>query len=151
MSKIFNNAKQRYTKLWLLPTLFVSNLVYAQSPGATISTSTGLLQIFLALAFVIAIMLLFAWLVKRVGPIANGHKLPVKVIGGISLGNRERVMVVEVADQWLVLGVTAQQINTLSSMPKQALPEAEGGAATLNAPFADWLKKTMDKRNPPQN
>jgi flagellar protein FliO/FliZ len=124
---------------------------HAQAQSTPVSTSTGLLQIFLALAFVIAIMLLFAWLVKRVGPIANGHKLPVKVIGGISLGNRERVMVIEVADQWLVVGVTAQQINTLSTMPKQSIPENEAGANQLNAPFAEWLKKTIEKRNPPQN
>ena len=138
-------------KLLVLSASLWSNQVQAQSSPASVSASTGLLQIFLALAFVIAIMLLFAWLVKRVGPIASGHKLPVKIIGGISLGSRERVMVIEVADQWLVLGVTAQQINTLSTMPKQALPKNDSGSSQLSAPFADWLKKTIEKRNPPQN
>ena len=129
--------------------LMLPTSAYAQANA--VSPSTGLLQIFLALVVVIGIMLLLAWLVKRVGPIANGHKLPVKVIGGISIGNRERVMVIEVADQWLVLGVTAQQINTLASMPKQELPDTDHNAITDTAPFADWLKKTLEKRNTPQN
>lgn len=133
----------------LLFSLLTPVQVYAQS--SQVSTGTGLLQIFLALAVVIAIMLLLAWVVKRVGPISSTHKLPVHVIGGISIGNRERVMVIEVADQWLVLGVTAQQINTLATLPKQELPNNDLGAATMTTPFSDWLKKTIEKRNPPQN
>ena len=138
---------------FLLPLLLLlpASAIAQTAQAATVSPSTGLLQIFLALAVVIAIMLALAWMVKRIGPIASGHKLPVKVIGGISIGNRERVMVIEVADQWLVLGVTAQQINTLASMPKQDLPANDTGATPMTAPFADWLKKTIEKRNPPQN
>jgi flagellar protein FliO/FliZ len=114
-----------------------------------VSPSTGLLQIFLALAFVIALMLIIAWLFKRIGPIANGHLLQLKVVGGLNIGNREKVMVVEVADQWLVLGVTAQNINTLATMPKQELPNNPSNTLTQNN-FADWLKKNLDKRTPPQ-
>lgn len=123
----------------------------ALAQSNTVSASTGLLQIFLALAFVIALMLLLAWLFKRVGPINNSNKLPVNIIGGISIGNRERVMVIEVAGQWLVLGVTAQQINTLATMPKQELPAIESATNPLAAPFSDWLKKTIEKRNTSQN
>lgn len=121
--------------------LLVPTSAYAQTNA--VSPSAGLFQIFLALAVVIAIMLLLAWIVKRVGPIASGHQLPVKVIGGISIGNRERVMVIEVADQWLVLGVTVQQINTLASMPKQELPDTTTNSNKVTAPFADWLKQTL--------
>lgn len=129
--------------------LLISSQVSAQSNS--VSAGTGLLQIFLALAFVIAIMLFLAWLLKRVGPISSANKLPVQVIGGISIGNRERVMVIEVADQWLVLGVTAQQINTLATLPKQDLPVSESGTSQLTTPFSDWLKKTIEKRNTSQN
>lgn len=129
--------------------LLISSQVSAQSNS--VSAGTGLLQIFLALALVIAIMLFLAWLLKRVGPISSANKLPVQVIGGISIGNRERVMVIEVADQWLVLGVTAQQINTLATLPKQELPVSESGTSQLTTPFSDWLKKTIEKRNTSQN
>ena len=111
-----------------------------------VSPSTGLLQIAAALAFVIALMLVLAWLFKRVGPLANNPMLPMKVIGGLNLGTREKLLVVEVADQWLVLGVTAQQITKLGELEKRELTSADASSKTNNH-FADWLKKTIDKRN----
>lgn len=133
----------------------LSFLICIATPGVclaqtkTVSPTTGLLQIFLALSFVIALMLVAAWLFKRIGPIANGHLLQMRVIGGLNIGNREKIMVVEVADQWLVLGVTAQNINTLATLPKQEIPSTETNQAVPNS-FADWLKKNLDKRNSPQ-
>jgi flagellar protein FliO/FliZ len=123
--------------------------------GSNVSPSTGLLQIFLALAAVIGLMLLIAWLFKRIGPINSMNKVPMKIIGGLNIGNRERIMVVEVADQWLVLGVTAQQINTLSSMPKQELPTTTAAETKYldtkqENQFSYWLKKTLEKRSTPE-
>ena len=69
-----------------------------------------------------------------------------RVVGGVNVGNRERVLVVEVADQWIVVGVAPGRVNALSTMPKQdnaptsqPLPEQKN--------FATWLKQTIDKRN----
>ncbi|MFZ6799854.1 flagellar biosynthetic protein FliO [Undibacterium sp. Di24W] len=139
----------------LLGSLFglLSSSALAQTKGQTsVSPTTGLLQIFLALVAVIGLMLLIAWLFKRIGPINSMNKVPMKVVGGLSIGNRERIMVVEVGDQWLVLGVTAQQINTLSSMPKQEIATADPAHANPNPEnqFSHWLKKTLDKRNTPE-
>jgi flagellar protein FliO/FliZ len=129
----------------------VNNPAMAQARGQTsVSASTGLLQIFLALAAVIGLMLLIAWLFKRIGPINSMNKVPMKVVGGLSIGNRERIMVIEIADQWLIVGVTAQQINTLSSMPKQEITSLDPGNNTTahqENQFSYWLKKTLEKRN----
>ncbi|MFC0348348.1 flagellar biosynthetic protein FliO [Undibacterium danionis] len=129
----------------------------ASTLANSVSPTTGLLQIFLALIIVIALMLFIAWLFKRIGTINSMNKVPMKVVGGLSLGNRERIMVVEVGDQWLVLGITAQQISNLSSMPKQALSTASTDDNKLSNgqekgpenQFAYWLKKTLEKRNTP--
>lgn len=109
--------------------------------------TTGFFQIFIALAVVIMLMLVAAWLFKRLGPITTGHKVPVKVIGGVNIGNRERVMVIEVGEQWIVIGVTANQINTLSTMPKlEQLPSDSANQSSENQ-FSNWLKKTIEKRS----
>ena len=129
--------------------LITANPVFAAEQTA-ISPTTGLLQIFLGLAAVLALMAFAAWAFKRIGPVTSGNKVPVKIVGGVNVGNRERIMVVEVADQWIVVGITASQINTLSTMPKQAnLVEQQDDAQPVNQ-FSTWLKRTMDKRNGPQ-
>lgn len=128
----------------VLMVLTTSSQAAAQSNK--VAPSTGLLQIFAALIFVIALMLALAWLFKRVGPLAHSQQLPMKLIGGLNLGHREKVIVVEVADQWLVLGVTSQQITKLAELEKQELSTPDSSGPIQNN-FADWLKKTLDKRS----
>ena len=68
------------------------------------------------------------------------------------LGQRERVVVVEVGATWLVLGVTTNQINTLHTLPAQALPHAP---ATLNAErrpidlFGQKLRESLTGKSRP--
>lgn len=115
--------------------------------SVAISPTTGLFQIFLGLVAVLALMLSAAWFFKKIGPVATGNKIPVKVVGGVNVGNRERIMVVEVADQWIVVGVTANQINTLSTMPKQNQLTEQVPVIAPETQFSAWLKRTLEKRN----
>ncbi|MFZ6658643.1 flagellar biosynthetic protein FliO [Undibacterium sp. TJN19] len=110
------------------------------------SPSVGLLQIITGLMLVLGLVVVAAWLMKRLGPMTTGNKIPVKIIGGINVGNRERVMVVEIADQWLILGVTANSINNLGSMPKQEDLLPHPAQPPGMDPFSAWLKRTVDKR-----
>jgi flagellar protein FliO/FliZ len=127
--------------LFLLPIL-----AYADTAKTTETTaSTGLLQILSALIFVIFLLLFAAWALKRISPSINNHKVSVKVVGGTSIGHREKIMVIEVANQWIVVGVTANQINTLSTMEKIDMTP-ENITTTPTTSFAHWLKKTIDQR-----
>ncbi|HDQ6272876.1 TPA: flagellar type III secretion system protein FliO [Shigella flexneri] len=79
-----------------------------------------LLQVSGALIAIIALILAAAWLVKRLGfARVNG----LKISASASLGARERVVVVDVEDARLVLGVTAGQINLLHKLPPSAPTE----------------------------
>ena len=66
-----------------------------------------------------------------------------KVISGLSVGTRERILLVEIGDTWLVLGVTAAQIRTLHTLPKGDLPAVD---LTNNPPFASWLQHMTGER-----
>lgn len=134
--------------LFILWVLLIVPSAYAQS-GA-VSATTGLLQIGLALTVVIGLMLLAAWLMKRLSPIATNNRVAMKIVGGMSLGNRERIIVVEIADQWMVLGVTAQQITSLANLPKQELACANSLGFDDEKSFSYWLKKTLAKRKEDQ-
>lgn len=98
------------------------------------------------LLVVLGIMVGIAWLLKRSG-LTNigGNGVPVKVIGGTSVGPRERIVVVEIADQWLVVGVAPGRVNTLATIPRQEYDTAPITPAGKN--FSSWLKQTIDKRH----
>ena len=134
----------RYFLLLAMP----ATAVAADTPA--ISPTTGLLQILFGLIAVLSLMGVAAWLFKKMGPVNTGNKIPVKIVGGVSVGNRERVIVIEIADQWIVVGVTANQINTLSTMPKQEKIVDELQSGATEHPFSIWLKRTIVKRSESQ-
>lgn len=122
-----------------------NNVLAAQAPSA----AGSLVQTILSLGFVIALLVGLAWLLKRFGPkhITGGTK--VKLVGALSVGARERILVVEVGDQWIVVGASPGRMNALATMPRQESDEAElAGTQTVpGANFAEWFKQTIDKRN----
>lgn len=73
-----------------------------------------LLQLTLGLAVVLAAVVGLSWLLRR-------HALPrggaIQVVGGLPLGTRERLLLVEVEQSRLLLGITATQIQTLHVFP----------------------------------
>ncbi len=98
-------------KIWLAALLAASPPVWAAG-GAT-----GVLGMLLSLLLILGLFALAAWLLKRYLPQA-GKAGPVKVVGATLVGPRERVVVVEIEDTWLVLGVGSGQVRTLHSLPK---------------------------------
>lgn len=139
------------TLLLVTAPAFAANTAGAPSVAPAIAPAIspvgGLFQILFGLIAVLAIMAFAAWSYKKIGPVTTSNQLPVKVIGGVSVGNREKIMVVEVADQWIVVGVTSNQINTLSTLPKQEQFLDEQKAINPSEQFSTWLKRTIDKRN----
>ena len=117
----------------------------------------SLVQTIFALCLVLGLLACLAWFLKRYGPKAQAGSANVRLVGALNLGGRERILVVEVGDQWIVVGASPGRINALASMARQpglAADSVQTGA-TLHphqAPassFAAWLKQTIDKRHAP--
>jgi flagellar protein FliO/FliZ len=108
--------------------------------------AAGLLQAGLGLAFVVAMIFGCAWLARRFGLQAGGSGRLLKVVSSAMVGQRERVVVVEVGGQWLVLGVAAGQVRALHSMPAQALPDAGAAPATpgFSGPGSAFSNKLLE-------
>jgi flagellar protein FliO/FliZ len=78
----------------------------------------GLFQAVFGLALVIGLIFGCAWLARRFGlnrPIARGGL--VKVISSTPLSQKERVVVIEIEDTWLVLGVAPGSVSHLHTLP----------------------------------
>ncbi|CAH0299746.1 Flagellar protein FliO [Massilia sp. Bi118] len=120
------------------------------------SATGSLLQTLFALIVVLGVLGALAWFLKRYGPKAMGGAAGLRVVGSLSLGGRERLLVVEIGNQWIVVGASPGRVNALATMPKQESADIPGTGATLAQgettatqpanSFADWLKQTIDKR-----
>jgi len=126
----------------------VSEASPAVAAAATSSDSMGsgsLTRITLSLLLVVGLLIGLSVVFKKFGVnrIIN-NSFPVKVIGAIGIGSNQRIMVIEVNDEWIVLGVTPQQISTITTMPRQE--SANGSGPDLSKiKFATWMQSALEK------
>jgi flagellar protein FliO/FliZ len=119
---------------------------YVPPPAAAVSTGS-VLQVILSLLLVLATVVVVGWLLKRINLPQQGAGNALKVISGVAVGQRERIVLVEVNDTWLVVGVAPGQVSALHTMPKGTLPTASNATLGTDNKFQDWLKQMLEKRN----
>lgn len=106
----------------------------------------GLVQVVLALILVLAAIAGSAWLMRRFGPAQIGPGGAMRVLGGVMVGQRERLVLVEVGETWLIIGVAPGQVTAVHSMSRPAHPEQEISHFIQQPGFGDWLKAAWRKR-----
>jgi len=116
-------------------------LVFA-TPAFAAPPDTGwaLLQMALALAFVLALVAGSLWLLRRLRVGQGPHGAVLRVVASAAVGPRENVVVVEIGDQWLVLGVAPGNVRLLETRPRS---EAVGPDDTAPAAFATRLLESL--------
>lgn len=103
---------------------------------STVQTSAtgGLLKMMFGLVLVLAVMAGVAWLAKRMLPGVVNKQSTIKVVGSAHVGTRERVVVLEVAGRWLVVGVAPGQVSAIANLE---IGEAEPEPAAINHVLQD--------------
>ncbi len=105
----------------------------------------GFLQAGLGLAAVLALIVLCGWAARRLGLRQPGNGRMLKVVASTMVGQRERVVVVEVGDAWLVLGVAAGQVRALHTMAAQARAGEDAAFAPVGAsPASAFSARLVD-------
>ncbi|MFZ2301258.1 MAG: flagellar biosynthetic protein FliO [Gallionella sp.] len=94
----------------------VTRPAYTPPPPAV--SSGNVAQIIFSLFLVLAAIVLVAWLFKRMNVAQHGSVRLLKVLGAVPIGQRERIVLVEIKDTWLVVGVGQGQIRTLHTLQK---------------------------------
>ena len=59
------------------------------------------------------------------------------------MGPRERIVLIEIEETWLVIGIAPRQMRTLHTLPKGTVPEE----VAAEGQFGHWLKQFRDQRN----
>ena len=85
------------------------------APGLAISGITGgyLLKLIVALGSVLLVFVVLALLTKKFHRYGQSQHRDLSVLSSMSVGTRERLMVVQVGDAQLLLGVTPSRIDNL--------------------------------------
>jgi len=122
----------------------LSPVAHAADASPAVSSAGSLLQVFIGLVAVLLLIFATAWVAKRLGVSRGGSSSLLHIISSASVGTRERVVVVEIGDNWLVVGVTPGSVNALMTLPKGEVQPAP--TAPLNTSFAANLKQLIEAR-----
>ena len=141
-------------RYWMLLILTLPFSVCAETgkpgyvPPSSVLSTENTLQMVGGLFLVLAIIVGGTWLLKRFALIPMAAAGVVKVVAATGVGQRERVVVVEIDNTWLVLGVAPGRVNKLHAMHKPSADAA--GMVPDNPPaetFAAQLNQSIQKEN----
>ena len=123
------------------------------SPAAALASDAAvpgvgamsILKVLFGLAVVLGAVVAAGWLARRMSPAPLGGGW-LRVQSGVSVGARERVMLVEIEDTWLIVGVAPGQVSLLHTMPRPPQAAAASAGTASPANFSAWLKNTLERR-----
>ncbi|QPO22135.1 flagellar biosynthetic protein FliO [Pseudomonas sp. Y39-6] len=116
----------------------------AASAAPVVSSGIGgqLTQLVLGLLLVVGLIFVLAWLMRRVQNIGPGNAQVIEMIGSRALGPRDRLVLVQVGEEQILLGLTPGRITPLHVL-KTPVNVAPTQAATPE--FAQRLMELLGK------
>lgn len=116
----------------------------AQKGVATDFAGVG--QVVFGLIMVLAVIAALAFFVRRMGRFPYGGSGPVQILGGVNVGQRERIVVIRAGGRQLLVGVTPNSINTLLVSDQDIVPE-EGVRTRADHPdgFKAQLQNALER------
>lgn len=103
-----------------------------------------LMQLIFGLLVVVLCIVALAWLTKKMNRFHSVTNDSIKVISGISMGAREKIVLLQVGEEQLLLGVSPGRINKLHVLnTTTSSPDGKSSDAERNQGFSDKLKTMM--------
>jgi flagellar protein FliO/FliZ len=111
----------------LIETVPTNNIVNEDTPqvGKHVMANMNASSMILSLLMVLVLIFICALILKRFNLVQQGVS-QLKMVASLTLGSKERVVVVQVGKQQFMLGVTSQQINLIETLPEPLLTKPKG-------------------------
>ena len=94
----------------------------------------------MGLLLILALIVALGWLVRRYGKLPSAGKGIVTVLGGVSLGPRERAVVLQVGEARLLVGVAPGRVQTLHVLGADGDAMAPGGTEVFSRQLQTQLE-----------
>ena len=150
--QLLHKIKNKIAKyVVMINSLLICNPVWAaeellQTQGALPnSTSEQLIKTVLGLVFVLILIFVVAWVARNYLGMNMTSNASLKTIAGISVGQKERVVLVQVGDRQVLLGVAPGNVNMLHILEEGS--EVNVNEAIVKSAFAEKLKLSMKQNN----
>jgi len=111
-------------------------------PGTPVVGGGDILGLLVSMLIVIAVIIVLGWLYSRSRFVGGGSTEAIQIVASRALGTKERLLIVEVADQQLLVGMTASGVQTLHVFDK---PVEINSPAAETGNFASRLRNAFQE------
>jgi flagellar protein FliO/FliZ len=125
--------------------LILAALPLPAPAAAEPSLGGSLVQVLFGLLMIIGLIGAAAWLLRRLGPMPGSANGALRVLGGLSMGARERVVLIQVGQTQLLLGVAPGRVQALHVLETPVVPAPAAGPA---GGFAERLAQVIKGGRP---
>jgi flagellar protein FliO/FliZ len=115
---------------------------YALAANPSAINHSELMRVIFGLLIVLIIILLLAWILKRLNASNFSTTKGFKSLAVMTLGTKEKIMLVQAGERYLLIGITSGSINLLHDFGEQ-LPSGFDGEGKPS--FAALLKSVSGK------
>jgi|TARA_B110000261_G_scaffold157354_1_gene192295 flagellar protein FliO/FliZ len=140
--------KMLMLSLWLLPlTLFAEQSGASKTTSIEPMSSSYLLKLTGGLILVVVVIFVLAWLIKKMNLTPQSQTGLIKVIAGLNLGTRERVVLLEVGGEQILVGLCSGRMDKLHTLTKAVGADALAPESTQNvqSKFSQLLARVGKK------
>lgn len=132
----------------LIDPAFAAEVVTQKPPRTAPDVSIGgqLFRTIIGLSFVIAIIIGIGWLAKRYGTLKTGGNSALIIRSGVSVGQKERVVLIEVGDEQILIGVAPGNVTKLHVLKNKIENSHHVSTIPNGGQFLDRLKKAMKEK-----
>lgn len=132
--------------VFICSTTVVFSAIEQKQTVSTVSTAHVLNWSF-GLIIVLALFFVCIWFMKKMGALPVSSKQNMKVLSGLSLGMREKLVLVQVGEKQLVLGVTPGRVEKLLMLEGEDRLFQQIKSDNTEEDFSLKLKQIMSGKN----
>jgi flagellar protein FliO/FliZ len=119
--------------------------IFVSTPSTELATQ-GIGHVTLALLVVLAVIFSLAWLVRRVRGVTLNSNNTLSVLASVSVGQRERAVLIRCGETQLLLGVAQGQVTRLHTLGPSTTPVSQEKIAPIERPdFKTLLLRSLGK------
>jgi len=108
-------------------------------------STANLTQWTIGLVFVLLMILVVAWAAKRFTGFTPNQKVNLTIVSGISLGSREKAVLIKAGDHHILLGVAPGRVVNLHTFEKGEISDQTNKGALPGEAFKESLQNIMKK------
>ena len=126
--------------------LFFSSPLYALEQNAAAAadpfSASYLFKLVAVMGFILLLIFALAWMMKKMQLTQNSQNGLINIVAAISVGQRDRIALIQVGEEQILVGLTPGKIEKLHQLKQPIkLPQQDAPAQSFSDKFQHLMKR----------